>query len=97
MLLSFIIAALAGALTPVVEPHLGKLLAKALEGVLPEGEGLEPRELRVIAFALMLILASVVLALLGVDSSLFWAALGGGLGVCALRIIAVFREGGEGA
>ncbi len=82
MLLNLFLGALAGYLTPQAEPHLDKALKDILLDDVPMKEG----EFRLFAFIVMMIVASVLAALFGADSSAFLLLLGGGLGVFGQRI-----------
>ena len=82
MLLNLFLGALAGYLTPQAEPHLHKALKDILLDEVPMKEG----EFRLFAFIVMMIVASVLAALFGADSSAFLLLLGGGLGVFGTRM-----------
>jgi hypothetical protein len=87
VMLGFVIAVIAGFLTPYAEAPIARPLAGALERWIT----LEPGELRLVAFALMLLAAGLVSALLN-SGSAFWLILGGTLGYFAMRIVAAVRE-----
>ncbi|MEL7212536.1 MAG: hypothetical protein AAGK92_07730 [Pseudomonadota bacterium] len=82
MLLNLFLGALAGYLTPQAEPHLKKALKDILLEEVPMKEG----EFRLFSFIVMMILAAVLTALFGADSSAFLLLFGGGLGVFGQRI-----------
>ena len=82
MLLNLFLGALAGYLTPQAEPHLHKALKDILLDDVPMAEG----EFRLFAFIVMMMLASVLAALFGADSSAFLLLFGGALGAFGQRI-----------
>lgn len=82
MLLNLFLGVLAGYLTPQAEPHLNKALKDILLDEVPMKEG----EFRLFTFVVMMIIASVLTALFGADSSAFLLLFGGGVGVFGQRI-----------
>jgi hypothetical protein len=90
-MLGFIVAVVAGLLTPRAEAPLARPLARAMEGRIP----VAPGEMRILAFILMMLLAGVVAELLH-SGSAFWIILGGGLGYFGERILAAVRAAIDG-
>lgn len=94
MLASFLFSLLAGFLAPRVEEPLARLLARveSVEFLL------DAREMGVLSFALMLLLAAMIAAALGADSSAFLALFGGVLGYFGTDLYAYVRDpaGAEG-
>jgi len=86
-MLGFIIAVVAGFLTPYAEAPLARPLARALEGRI----SLEPAEVRLIAFMLVMLLAGVAATLLA-SGSVFWVIFGGILGYFVIRIVTLLRD-----
>ena len=82
----FIFAVVAGFLTPYAEGPLAKPVASLLGDHLQ----LEPGELRVLAFILMMLLAGIGSALF-VSGSTFWVILGGALGYFGTRLISAVQ------
>lgn len=73
MLTTVIIAGLAGAATPLVEPHVARILGDQLgEDMIPDRAGIN-----VASFGVMMLAASVLLALADSDGGHFWLILGG--------------------
>jgi len=87
-LLGFIIAVIAGFLTPHAEQPLARPLARALGGAIR----LEAGEMRLLSFMLMMLLAGLASALLS-SGSAFWVMLGGALGYFATRLMEAARRG----
>lgn len=87
--MNLLIGAGAGYLTPILEPRL-KALAESIT-LTP----IKPRdtEFDMLALLVMLMGAHVVLAILGVHSSVFAMCLGAGLGLFGKRIWAHFQSG----
>lgn len=88
MFFSLLLGAAAGFATPYAEPHIEKLLKNVLLDDVPMKEG----EFRIFAFILMLMLAAVIIALGGANSSAFLLTLGGGLGIFGTRLIAAGKS-----
>lgn len=82
-MLAFLIALLAGFLTP----HAEAPLARPLAALMGDKLTLEPGETRVLSFILVMLLAGIAAELLD-SGSTFWVILGGGLGYFALRLVA---------
>ena len=85
-MLGFIIAVVAGFLTPYAETPL----AKPVEALMRDHIRLEPGELRVLTFILVMVLAGVASNLLA-SGSTFWVILGGGLGYFGTRLVAAVQ------
>jgi hypothetical protein len=83
----FILAVAAGFCTPYAEEPLARPLARWAERHVT----LEPGELRLLSFAIVMLIAGVGSALLD-SGSAFWVILGGVIGVFAARIVAALRE-----
>ncbi len=81
-MLGFIIAVIAGFLTPHAEAPLARPLSRALGGAIR----FETGEIRLLAFMIMMVLAGLASALLS-SGSAFWVILGGALGYFALRLL----------
>lgn len=86
-MLGFLVAIVAGFLTPHAEAPLARPLARAAERWIT----LEAGEVRLVAFALMLLAAGLIAVLLG-SGNAFWIVLGGTLGYFGTRILAAARE-----
>ena len=86
-MLGFIVAVIAGFLTPHIEPPVTRPLARMIERWIT----LEPGDVRLLSFALALLAAGLVAVLLD-SGSAFWIVLGGTLGYFATRIVAALRE-----
>jgi len=86
-MLGFIVAVIAGFLTPHAETPVAAPLARWIERWIP----MRPGEVRLLAFALMLLAAGLVSVLLD-SGSAFWIVLGGTLGYFGTRIVTAFRE-----
>jgi hypothetical protein len=82
----FILGLVAGFLTPHAEGPVAQPLAKAMAGHLR----LEPGEMRVLSFILVMLIAGIGAELLN-SGSTFWVILGGGLGYFATRLVAAAR------
>ncbi|MFQ1702307.1 hypothetical protein ACJ5NV_17110 [Loktanella agnita] len=80
-MLGFIIAVIAGFLTPQLEGPIGGPIVKAMEGHIP----VEPNEKRLIAFMVAMLIAGIASALLN-SGTAFWIILGGVLGYFGLRM-----------
>ncbi|MBL4811858.1 MAG: hypothetical protein JKX69_05735 [Rhodobacteraceae bacterium] len=85
-MLSFIIAAIAGFLTPHLEAPVARPLAQALQSKIR----LEPGELRLLAFMAAMFGAAVVLMLLGKNAGAS-LILGGAVGYFGPRVLAAMR------
>ncbi|HKL68899.1 hypothetical protein [Salibaculum sp.] len=83
----FIIALLAGVLTPHIEPSVARPLARALSRHMPVEEG----ETRLLAFLVALVGAGVLCALFDTGSPL-GVAFGAGLGYFGLRLLAAMQK-----
>ena len=86
-MLAFIVAVVAGFLTPHVESSIGKSVTQALSDHIT----VEPGESRLIAFLVVMLLAGIVIALIG-GGSPFWVILGGAIGVFLSRLIDAGRS-----
>lgn len=82
-MLGFIVAVIAGFLTPYAETPL----ARPVASLMGEHIKLEPGEMRVLAFILVMLLAGVASNLLH-SGSTFWVILGGALGYFGTRLVA---------
>lgn len=80
-MLGFIIAAIAGFLTPQLEGPVGAPIVKAMEGHIP----VDPVEKRLIAFMIAMLIAGIAAALLN-SGTPFWVILGGILGYFGTRL-----------
>lgn len=87
-MLSFILAVIAGYVTPMVEPTIKSVL----DGFLPKSFELEASEGRMIAFAVMMLAVGLLALLFGGHISAFALILGGLLGAFAMRIYAAIME-----
>ncbi|SMY07845.1 hypothetical protein [Flavimaricola marinus] len=85
-MLAFIIAVVAGFLTPAAEDAL----AKPIEAMIRKHIVLEPGERRVLAFVLVMLVAGIAANLLD-SGSPFWVILGGALGYFGTRLVAAAR------
>jgi hypothetical protein len=83
----FIIAVIAGFATPYVETPLAVPLARLTEKFVR----VDQAELRMVAFAIVMLIAGVAAELLH-SGSAFWVILGGVIGVFAARIVASLKE-----
>ena len=83
----FIIAIVAGFLTPYIEEPVSKPVAKYLEGKI----SLEPGELRVLSFTIVMLAAGIGAELLH-SGSAFWVILGGVLGYFGTRLVALGKQ-----
>jgi hypothetical protein len=90
-MLGFVLAVVAGWLTPMVEAPLARPLARAMGARLP----VEAGEMRTLSFIIVM-LAAGVLAELFDSGSTFWVILGGAIGFFATRIVAALRSVIEG-
>ncbi|WP_296426231.1 hypothetical protein [Yoonia sp.] len=86
-MLGFIIAAVAGFLTPHIEGPVAEPIVKALQGRIP----VEASEKRLIAFMVAMLGAGVAAALLD-SGTPFWMIVGGVLGYFATRIMAAGQK-----
>ncbi len=82
----FIVAVIAGFLTPYAETPLARPVAKAMGSQI----ALEPGEITLLSFILVMLLAGIASELLNSGSS-FWVILGGALGYFLLRIVAMIK------
>ena len=89
-MIAFLLAIVAGFLTPYAETPLGRPAA----GLLGEYMRLEDGELRLLTFMIMMLLAGVASALF-VSGSTFWVILGGIIGYFATRPIAAIQSAME--
>ena len=80
-MLGFIIAAVAGFLTPQLEGPVADPIAKAMQGHIK----VEPTEKRLIAFMVAMLIAGIASALLN-SGTTFWVILGGVLGYFGTRL-----------
>jgi hypothetical protein len=90
-MLGFIVAVVAGWLTPAVEAPLARPLAKALAPRIL----VEPGEMRALAFMIVMLAAGIVAELLD-SGSAFWVILGGAIGFFGTRLLAALRAVIEG-
>ncbi len=81
-MLGFIIAVVAGFLTPYAETPLARPVAAVMGDRVP----LEAGELRVLAFIIVMLLAGVAANLLH-SGSAFWIILGGAVGYFGTRLV----------
>ncbi|ROT98584.1 hypothetical protein [Histidinibacterium lentulum] len=86
-MLGFLIAALAGFLTPKLEEPAARPLAKSLSSSVK----VEPGEIRTLAFMLALLGAALLSTALDSDNA-FAVVLGGVLGYFGTRIVAALRR-----
>lgn len=89
-MIGFLIAVLAGFLTPYAEAPIGKPIA----GLLEEHLRLEIGELRLVTFMTMMLLAGVASALFE-SGSTFWVILGGSIGYFLTRATAALQAAME--
>jgi hypothetical protein len=82
MLLNLILGAIAGFLTPIAEPHLKKIIAQMVPGKLPVGHS----EFDMLTLIILLMAATVLIALLGGDSAAFVLLLGALLGLFGKQV-----------
>lgn len=85
-MLGFVLAVVAGFLTPAAEDTLAKPVASALSSYIL----LEPGERRLLAFMLVMLIAGIAANLLD-SGGPFWVILGGSVGYFATRLIAAAR------
>ena len=85
-MLAFLIALAAGLLTPQSTESVARPLASRSEPYVK----VEAAEMALLGYAVALVLAGLLVALLG-GGSPFWFALGGALGVFARRLVAAGR------
>ena len=86
-MIAFLLAIVAGFLTPYAETPLGKPAA----GLLGKYMQLENGEQRLLTFMIMMLLAGVSSALF-VSGNTFWVILGGIIGYFATRLIAAVQS-----
>lgn len=86
-MLGFIIAAVAGFLTPQIEGAVAGPIVKALDGHIK----IEPTETRLVAFMVAMLAAGIAAALLP-SGTPFWIVLGGVLGYFGTRIVEVVKK-----
>jgi type IV secretory pathway TrbD component len=86
-MLGFVVAVVAGFLTPAAE----ETLARPVERALREHILLDQGERRLLAFVLVMLLAGVAANLLN-SGSPFWVILGGALGYFGTRLVAAARR-----
>jgi len=86
-MLGFIVAVVAGFLTPYAESPLARPLARMLDSRIP----LVASEVRLIAFMLVMLGAGATAVLLD-SGSAFWVMVGGVLGYFGTRIVALLRD-----
>lgn len=85
-MLGFIVAAIAGFITPQLETPVARPLARMMEKHIT----LEAAETRLIAFIVAMLGAGIVASLLD-SGSAFWMILGGAFGYFATRLVAAAR------
>ena len=85
-MLGFIVAAIAGFITPHLEAPVARPLVRLAEKQIT----LEATETRLIAFIVAMLAAGVIGSLLN-SGSAFWMILGGALGYFATRMVAAGR------
>lgn len=90
-MLGFVLAVVAGWLTPMVESPLARPLARAMGSRLP----VEPGEMRALSFIIVM-LAAGVLAEIFDSGSAFWVILGGAIGFFGTRLVTALRAVIEG-
>ncbi len=86
-MLGFIAGIIAGFLAPHAEAPMARPVAQMLDRHI----GLEPGEMRVLAFILVMLIAGVAASLLN-SGTAFWVILGGALGYFGTRIVAAVRS-----
>jgi hypothetical protein len=90
-MIGFIVAVVAGWLTPMLEAPLARPLARAMGPRIL----VEPGEMRALSFIIAMLAAGVVAELLD-SGSAFWVILGGTIGIFASRLAALLRKVIEG-
>ncbi|MBI1418449.1 MAG: hypothetical protein GC146_14625 [Limimaricola sp.] len=90
-MLGFIVALIAGFVTPYIEEPVARPVAQALSGAIK----LESGEMRAFAFMLMALAAGLLATLLA-SGSAFWIAAGTVLGYFATRIVAAAKAAVDG-
>jgi len=85
--MSFILAAIAGFVTPMVEGTVSGMLQKLQSKDIQIEDG----EYRTLTFALLLLGVAVLANITGVSANAFWLLVGGILGLFAMRIIAAVK------
>lgn len=88
MLASFVLSLLAGFLTTRAEPLLEALIRRLGKGEVE----LDGKDLRILGFGLILLVAATIVALLGADGSAWLAIAGGLLGYFGLDLYAIARD-----
>jgi hypothetical protein len=86
-MIGFLIAIALGFATPFIEAPLAQPLARIMERKIR----LETGEVKVLAFAMIAILAGLIAVLFG-SSNAFWIGIGVTLGYFGTRIISAVRE-----
>lgn len=86
-MLGFIIAVIAGYLTPAAEDTLAKPVEAALRNYIT----VEPGERRLLSFILVMMIAGVAATLLD-SSNAFWIMTGGAIGYFGTRLVAAARQ-----
>jgi len=86
-MLGFVVAMIAGFVTPHVEVPLIRPLVRKLQSHVRIDEA----EVRMVSFALMMLIAGLIAALLH-SGSAFWVILGGVLGYFALRLVEAVQQ-----
>lgn len=86
-MIGFIVAIIAGFLTPLLEAPIVNPLVKALEGNIK----IEPNEHRLIAFMIAMIIAGLIAALIS-SGTAFWIIFGGILGYFGKRLFAAAKQ-----
>lgn len=90
-MLGFIVALIAGFVTPYIEAPVARPVAKALSGAIK----LESGEMRAFAFMLAVLGAGLLASLLG-SGSAFWIAAGTVLGYFGTRLVAATKAAIDG-
>ncbi len=85
--MSFILAAIAGFVTPMVEGTFSGMLQKLQSKDIQIEDG----EYRTLTFAILLLGVAVLANITGVSANAFWLLVGGILGLFAMRIIAAAK------
>lgn len=86
-MLGFIAALIAGFVTPHIEVPLVRPLVRKIAPHMR----IEEAEVRMVSFAVMMLIAGLIAALLH-SASAFWVILGGVLGYFALRLVEAARQ-----
>jgi hypothetical protein len=90
-MIGFIIAVIAGLLTPQAEAAIARPLAKAL----PQPLAIETGEMRALAFIVVMLIAAVLAQILD-SGSVLGVMVGGALGFFGLRIFAMIKSAIDG-